>query len=1305
MSKGLRSKQTKQCEISFNIAKQEALDYINRGEEKPGCIVKEVNSVIGKGLFANKEYTAGEFIMEYAGELINRKEGLKREKCYPLEKGSYIYFFLFDSKKFCLDATNSTKHGRYANDAAPGDTQENAAMKCVSNKGRPHLALFAMRKIAAGEEVRYDYGVPNLPWRKKDDDVLQCEAEGQHHENTLLKKCSVLLKRVSGKVLNKIRKVESDVEEYMHVEVNESIEKTPVESDVEEYMHVEVNESIEKTPVESDVEEYMHVEVNESIEKTPVESDVEEYMHVEVNESIEKTPDTGNTCHECKVSFNLESSLHRHTQTCHPDESCIDFLNCGKCKSIFGDIQSFMDHKRFCQANGRKDQREKKTDVVAIMGSFHQSSPEIFQHSAAGTQCSSMCLAAIVAFSLKNVESWDSNFVDNVLKGGDKLHLEILKSKQWPYQRKESRLAVDELPQKFECQIGRHDVIANSEYQEPLFGFSSYIETFVLTSIINHPNQSFILRMYDFCIAILCSNQNQYSIFDSHAKNSEGIIDANGTAGLFNFRNPSEMVKYLKCTTTEKNVQIDLYPVTVQFMRTEVMEESVPCVENLTAALNQATESSHKSIPCRETESPEKEQNNRKIPNEAEKTQKKVRPKRPCPFCDKLASRLSDHIKRKHKNEESVVNALSLPKELRDREFQTFKKEGIFKVNSNLLSKEASPDFENLLHERRFVKSNSTVVCSLCKGFYSKRRIARHKKTCFRAENCTDYPTSFNVTLLRNDEEYSDKYRKEILEGFHENEVGKLIRNDAWIKQYGYLSYQNFEGTEKRAEKRKSLMSKLRRLGHLYLQFKKIMSEKHPNFAFTSCREMFKRDNILGIQSAINSITTTDNENVIKSGLKVSLRYLIADVCKVMRAYFLFTRQDEEAEEMSKFISVLQVYWPSFFATAEESVLKKRQSDLRRPSKLPKEEEIDRLIIFTKEVIKNLSSGAGYQILENNNYCELRNTVVCRLTLCNARRGGEPSRMTLTEWNDAFNDVWVDPTKINDVTDEDKKLLCEYKIAYIHASKVSKLVSLLIPEDCWKAMKILADPEIRRHADINVKNKFVFPSVKNSLTHVTGWVCVNNVCRKAGLKHCVTATGMRHYMSTAYARKSVSAAERELFFKHLGHSRRMNEDVYQTPLAIQTITTVGKFMSSIEGDGGSKFSVSDFQPGDQALESSNCSVSDFQPGDQAFESVKRKNQIDDSLLEEEIPRPSKKMKRIPTCTKERTFHGDSEFHYSDTESSDSEKFSPMKVEKTEEKDTRHTWLEHEDRAIDDFFQTEINEFSNVGNKGSLEGGN
>jgi hypothetical protein len=115
-------------------------------------------------------------------------------------------------------------------------------------------------------------------------------------------------------------------------------------------------------------------------------------------------------------------------------------------------------------------------------------------------------------------------------------------------------------------------------------------------------------------------------------------------------------------------------------------------------------------------------------------------------------------------------------------------------------------------------------------------------------------------------------------------------------------------------------------------------------------------------------------------------------------------------------------YWPKFFATAEESVLKKRHSDLRRPVRLPRDEEVEKLEVFTKRIIEDLSSAAGHQILENNEYCQLRDTVVCRLTLCNARRGGEPSRMTLKEWEDALKGVWVDPSKVENITDEmDKK--------------------------------------------------------------------------------------------------------------------------------------------------------------------------------------------------------------------------------------------------------------------------------------------
>ena len=69
--------------------------------------------------------------------------------------------------RFSIDATHDIFHqGRMVNDAPTGDILQNCVMKIVEVCDKPHLCAFATRNIAEGEELRYDYGVPNLPWRK-----------------------------------------------------------------------------------------------------------------------------------------------------------------------------------------------------------------------------------------------------------------------------------------------------------------------------------------------------------------------------------------------------------------------------------------------------------------------------------------------------------------------------------------------------------------------------------------------------------------------------------------------------------------------------------------------------------------------------------------------------------------------------------------------------------------------------------------------------------------------------------------------------------------------------------------------------------------------------------------------------------------------------------------------------------------------------------------------------------------------------------------------------------------------------------
>ena len=43
----------------------------------------------------------------------------------------------------------------------------NCTVKKIVHNGTSFLVIYSMRRIAAGDELRYDYGVKGLSWRKK----------------------------------------------------------------------------------------------------------------------------------------------------------------------------------------------------------------------------------------------------------------------------------------------------------------------------------------------------------------------------------------------------------------------------------------------------------------------------------------------------------------------------------------------------------------------------------------------------------------------------------------------------------------------------------------------------------------------------------------------------------------------------------------------------------------------------------------------------------------------------------------------------------------------------------------------------------------------------------------------------------------------------------------------------------------------------------------------------------------------------------------------------------------------------------
>ena len=112
----------------------------------------------GRGIVAKRDFVKGEFIVEYAGQLIDNKMAKVLEAKYAMDisKGSFMYFFDFKGKKFCIDATEES--GRYGRLLNHSRLSPNCITKVVMVENTPRVIFVAKQHLTKGTEFVYDYG-------------------------------------------------------------------------------------------------------------------------------------------------------------------------------------------------------------------------------------------------------------------------------------------------------------------------------------------------------------------------------------------------------------------------------------------------------------------------------------------------------------------------------------------------------------------------------------------------------------------------------------------------------------------------------------------------------------------------------------------------------------------------------------------------------------------------------------------------------------------------------------------------------------------------------------------------------------------------------------------------------------------------------------------------------------------------------------------------------------------------------------------------------------------------------------------
>lgn len=519
------------------------------------------------------------------------------------------------------------------------------------------------------------------------------------------------------------------------------------------------------------------------------------------------------------------------------------------------------------------------------------------------------------------------------------------------------------------------------------------------------------------------------------------------------------------------------------------------------------------------------------------------KPKRYCSYCKKIISggKLKRHILRIHKLEEDVKHAMLQQKEIQNQFFEQKRKEGIYEYNLTVLSRGSN----ELMRERKPKYEDQVRMCGGCNSFYSNRSFYKHRLSC-----CSSNPDPVKPVLLTcNDLHKDQEFVEDILKKFRQTPVGDLCRNDPLIKQVGYrhFSLRRCEKS-KRDEVRKCVMSEMRELARLFLQFKSSVD------ANVTTEEMFTRKYLKELREAIETLSSGEDGKREKHGLKLNYNAIILRTIKSLKGLFTETSQDEKFVEIGKFHQAYIFRSHEMFSSARYQCVSRSLDKLRRPKELPAEDNVRQLKDFLSEEINRVTMH-----FEISDYSWLRSLIVTRLTLFNGRRGEEPSRMLLQEFTDAMDNVWLPEGDVENISDEaERYLIGQFRLAYLHG-KGRKYVPVLLPEDLLKPIQILIDNRIPH--GIYDGNPFVF-ATKHSKRHCSGWHAVKHVSDAAKVP--INATKNRHRISTLYAGLHMNEAEREIFFDHMGHDPAISKENYQCPQGVQEVRVMGHLLQNFD---------------------------------------------------------------------------------------------------------------------------------------------
>ena len=178
--------------------------------------------------------------------------------------------------------------------------------------------------------------------------------------------------------------------------------------------------------------------------------------------------------------------------------------------------------------------------------SGHQGERTPFRYHYPGQQCGGIAMTALLYSTVRPVASWRREDLDKLIAVGDRLHFFQVCCLRFKVDATQ-KLAVDELPTKvavfnYNFEADTTTVAGSTKNEKRKEGLVVLEE--VLEDCVKSNHHGIVLRYHDYCVAFINSYSEWY-LFDSHARDSKGMVDGNGKAVLLKFANSAAAAMHI----------------------------------------------------------------------------------------------------------------------------------------------------------------------------------------------------------------------------------------------------------------------------------------------------------------------------------------------------------------------------------------------------------------------------------------------------------------------------------------------------------------------------------------------------------------------------------------------------------------------------------------------------------------------------------------------------------------------------------------------------------------------------------------